>query len=270
MLNKFAQRSQICNTFIKRVEQIIAIVETDVRKLRHDPYELFTRMIQPSIWLLIFGQAMANSKAIPTGSLSYLDYIAPGILAQSILFISIFFGIALIWERDMGILHKLLVSPTPRSILVIGRAIAAGIRGVSQIFIVYFLSFLLEIHLRWDFLAIIGVIATVMLGGAIFSTFSLIIASIVKKRERFMGIGQVLTMPLFFASNALYPIEMMPRWLQIISVLNPLSYQVDALRSFMITHEATTFGLLVDFSVGIFAFTVLVIIATRFYPKILY
>jgi ABC-2 type transport system permease protein len=262
--------SQTCNIGILRCKQIAAIVEMDIRKLRHDPYELFTRMIQPAIWLLIFGQAMAKAKTIPTGSLSYLDYIAPGILAQSILFISIFFGIALIWERDMGILQKILVSPAPRSILVIGRAISAGIRGIPQIFIIYFLSFLLDIHVRWDFFAIIGVIATVMLGGAVFSTFSLIVASIVKKRERFMGIGQVLTMPLFFASNALYPIEMMPKWLQVVSFMNPLTYQVDALRNFMITNEATPFGLLVDFSVGLFAFVILVVIATRTYPKILY
>lgn len=270
MSSKLEQPFLISNPFLLRFQQITAIIEMDIRKLRHDPYELFTRMIQPAIWLLIFGQAMAKTKAIPTGSLSYLDYIAPGILAQSILFISIFFGIALIWERDMGILQKILVSPAPRSILVIGRAISAGIRGLSQIFIIYFLSFLLDIHLRWDFLAFIGVIATVLLGGAVFSTFSLIIASIVKKRERFMGIGQVLTMPLFFASNALYPIEMMPKWLQVISFINPLTYQVDALRNFMITNEATTMGLVVDFGVGFFAFAILVVIATRTYPKILY
>ncbi len=270
MLNRSEQPSPIYKRWIQRFEQIIAIVETDVRKLRHDPWELLTRMVQPAIWLLIFGQAMAHTKAIPTGSFSYLDYIAPGILAQSILFISIFFGISLIWERDMGILHKILVSPAPRSILVIGRAIAAGIRGISQIFMVYFLSFLLDIHLRWDLLALIGVLATVMLGGAVFSTFSLIVATLVKKRERFMGIGQVLTMPLFFASNALYPIEMMPKWLKILSFVNPLSYQVDALRNFMITNEVSSFGLLIDFAVGLFVFIILVVIATRTYPKILY
>lgn len=270
MLSKLEELSPIFNRCLQSIDQVIGIVEIDLRKLRHDPYELLTRMIQPSIWLLIFGQAMANTKAIPTGSLSYLDYIAPGILAQSILFIGIFYGIALIWERDMGILHKILVSPASRSILVIGRAIAAGIRGISQIFIIYLLSFLLNIHLRWDLLAFIGVIATVMLGGALFSTFSLIVASIVKKRERFMGIGQVLTMPLFFASNALYPIEMMPRWLQILSIMNPLTYQVDALRNFMITGQVSTFGLLVDFAVSLFAFAILVSIATKIYPKILY
>jgi ABC-2 type transport system permease protein len=252
------------------LEQIGAIVEADVRKLRHDPAELLTRMIQPVIWLLIFGQAMANAKAIPTGSLSYLDFIAPGILAQSILFISIFFGIALIWERDMGILHKILVSPAPRSVLVIGRAIAAGVRGLSQVVIIYFLSFLLDIHLRYDLLAFIGLLASVMLGGAIFSTFSLIIASVVKKRERFMGIGQVMTMPLFFASNALYPLEMLPHWLQVVSKVNPLTYQVNALRNFMITNDVSTWSLTLDFAVLIITFIVLVAIAVRIYPKILY
>ncbi len=85
-----------------------------------------------------------------------------------------------------------------------------------------------------------------------------------------MGIGQVLTMPLFFASNALYPIDMMPKWLQVISIINPLTYQVDALRNFMITSEASTFSLLVDCAVGLITFAILVVIATRTYPKILY
>ena len=258
------------NKWVITCRQTLAIVEADLRKLRHDPYELFTRMIQPSIWLLIFGQAMARIREAPIGELSYLDYIAPGILAQSVLFISIFYGIALIWERDMGILHKILVTPAPRSALVIGRALAAGIRGLSQIFIVYLLSFFLGIHLRWDFFAFLGVVAVVMLGGAIFSTLSLVVASIVKKRERFMGIGQVLTMPLFFASNALYPINEMPGWIRTLSILNPLTYLVDALRSLMIVGESSAFGLLTDFAVGFGAFFLFVAIAVRIYPRILY
>lgn len=262
--------SQICNPYKLKVQQILSIVELDVRKLRHDPSELFTRMIQPAMWLLIFGQAMANVRAIPTGSLSYLDFIAPGILAQSILFMAIFFGIAVIWERDMGILQKILVSPAPRSVLVLGKAIAAGIRGLSQVAMIYILSYFLGINIRWDLFGILGVVSMVMLGGAIFSTFSLIIATIVKKRERFMGIGQVLTMPLFFASNALYPIEMMPKWLQIVSIVNPLTYQVNALRNFMITGDVSFMNLGIDYLVGFVTFAVLAIIATRTYPRILY
>jgi len=257
------------NFLTRYLIQTFSIVETDLRKLRHDPFEILIRMVQPAIWLVIFGEAMAKVKGISTGPYSYLDYIAPGILAQSTLFISIFFGIALIWERDMGILYKTLVSPAPRSTLVVGRALAAGLRSVSQVFVIYFLAILLGIHVRWDFIGIVGVLTTVMLGGAVFSTISLVTASIVKKRERFMGIGQVLAMPLFFASNALYPIDMMPRWLQIVSHLNPLTYQVDALRNFMITGAATTLDLTIDFGVGLLVFAIFVAIAVRTYPKIL-
>lgn len=270
MQNKRETRSHIWTKAKIRFLQTGAIIEADIRKLRHDPYELFTRMIQPAVWLLIFGQAMAHARAIPTSEKSYLDFLAPGILAQSVLFIAIFYGIALIWERDMGILHKILITPAPRIFLVLGRSLAAGIRSLSQIFIVYFLSFLLGIHLRLEFLAFVALLVTVILGGAVFSTLSLIVACMVKKRERFMGIGQVLTMPLFFASNALYPIELMPSWLKTLSIVNPLSYQVDALRYLMIAGETTHFGLGLDFFVGFLTYFILLAIATPLYPKILY
>lgn len=270
MLSKSETLYQIWTKVLLTIEQTIAIIETDFRKLRHDPYEIFMRMVQPIVWLVIFGESLSRAKAIDTGNIPYLDFIAPGILAQSMLFISIFYGIALIWERDMGILHKILVTPTPRVVLVVGRAFAAGTRCLFQVFVVYILSFFLGIHLRWEILPFLGVILTVLLGGAIFSTLSLIIASIVKKRERFMGIGQVLTMPLFFASNALYPIEIMPHWIRVISKLNPLTYQVDALRAMMIVGESSKFGLGFDFLVGSSIFCLLVAIATRLYPKILY
>lgn len=252
------------------IEQTMAIVATDFRKLRHDPYEIFMRMVQPIVWLVIFGETFARAKVVDTGNVPYLDYIAPGILAQSMLFISIFYGIALIWERDMGILHKILVTPAPRVILVVGRALAAGTRCLFQVIVVYLLSYFLGIHLRLEILSFLGVVLTVVLGGAIFSTLSLIIAAIVKKRERFMGIGQVLTMPLFFASNALYPIEMMPDWIRMVSKLNPLTYQVDALRAMMIAGESSRFGLGTNFLIGGGIFCLMVAIATRLYPKILY
>jgi ABC-2 type transport system permease protein len=89
--------------------QVAAVAEADVRKLRHDPLALLTRMIQPMLWLLIFGEVFARSHAIPTGSIGYLEFNAPGILAQSVLFVDILYGVSVIWERDLGILHKYLV-----------------------------------------------------------------------------------------------------------------------------------------------------------------
>jgi ABC-2 type transport system permease protein len=250
------------------LRQTFAVAEADLRKLMHDPVELFTRMVQPLLWLLIFGQVFNRTRAIPTGGISYLDFMAPGILAQSVLFGAIFYGISLIWERDLGIVQKFLVSPAPRSTLVLGRAISSSARSLSQMGFVYALAFLLHVHLRFEIFALLGVAIAVMLGSAIFSTFSLIIACLVKSRERFMGIGQVLTMPLFFASNAIYPLVMMPLWLRVVAKGNPLSYQVDALRTLMVVGSTTAFGLRADFAMLFIVFALLVAVATKLYPSI--
>jgi ABC-2 type transport system permease protein len=252
------------------VEKAFTIVGLEARKLRHDPTDIFTRAVQPALWLLVFGEVLGRVRAIPTGGRPYLDFLAPGILAQSVLFIAIFAGIAIIWERDLGIIHKFLASPTPRAALVLGKAFAAGVRGLTQAVIVYLLALVLGVHMNWNPLNILGVIVVVILGAACFSTFSLVIACLVKTRERFMGIGQVLTMPLFFASNAIYPILLMPTWLQVVARCNPLSYEVDALRALMLANGISLFGLGTDFLVLFVATTVLVIIGARLYPRVAY
>jgi len=250
------------------IRQTMAVAEADVRKLIHDPVELLTRMIQPVLWLLIFGQVFNRTRGIPTGGISYLAFMSPGILAQSVLFGAIFYGISLIWERDLGIVQKYLVSPAPRSTLVLGRAISSTVRSLCQMVFVYTVAFLLGVQLRFGFFPLAGVVVAVMLGSAIFSTFSLIVACLVKSRERFMGIGQVLTMPLFFASNAIYPIAIMPRWLQIIAVANPLTYLVDTLRGLMIPQAPTLHGPLVNLGVLGVVFLILTWIAARLYPTL--
>lgn len=253
---------------INFINKTFVIAELEVRKLKHDPTELLTRAAQPALWLLVFGEVFTKVRAIPTGSLSYLDFMAPGILAQSVLFVAIFYGIAIIWERDLGIVHKFLVSPTPRTALVLGKALSAGIRAISQVIIIYFLSFLLGVDISWQPLNLLGILFVVIISAALFSTFSLIIACIVKTRERFMGIGQVLTMPLFFASNAIYPIAIMPGWLKAIAHINPLTYQVDALRAFMINGGQSVFGIGFDFGVLILAMVILTLIAAKLYPNV--
>ena len=214
--------------------RIFTFCLVEVQKLRHDRSELITRMIQPILWLVIFGETFTRVRAIPTGNLPYLDYLAPGIIAQSALFVSIFYGIQIIWERDAGVLTKLLVTPTPRAALVAGKAFAAGLRSLVQAIAVLIVAALLGVGLTANPLKLLGVAVIVVLGAAFFSCLSVTIAGLVLKRERLMGIGQAITMPLFFASNALYPISVMPGWLRVISHGNPLSYEVAALRALLI------------------------------------
>jgi ABC-2 type transport system permease protein len=211
-----------------------AMCVVELQKLRHDRTELYTRAIQPALWLLIFGETFTRLRAIPTGGVPYLDYLAPGIIAQSAMFVAIFYGIQIIWERDAGVLTKLLVTPTPRTALITGKAFASGVKAVIQAVVVVVLAAFLGVSMTWNPLRLLGVVAVVVLGSAFFSCLSMTIAGIVLTRDRLMGIGQAITMPLFFGSNALYPISVMPGWLRAISTVNPLSHQVDALRGLLL------------------------------------
>ena len=243
-----------------------AVADVELRKLLRDPTELASRAVQPVLWLTVFGQVMERVSGIHSGPFSYLVFITPGILAQSVLFSAIFYGIAVIWERDLGVVHKQLVSPAYRSALVLGKALSAGFRGLVQAGVIYALGAIMHLPLRHDPLAVIAVICTVVLGSAVFSTFSLIIACIVKTRERFMGVGQVLTMPLFFASSAIYPLELMPSWLRAVARVNPLTYLVDALRGLMLPGDVAfaTWG--ADIGILALIFALLLVIAVRLYP----
>lgn len=244
-----------------------AMAAMEMRKLIHDPTELIMRAVQPILWLGIFGEAMSKVRAIPTQGFTYLQFITPGILAQSVTFLAVFYGLAVIWERDIGLLPKFLVTPTPRLAFVWGKMIAAGIRGLSQAVIIFLFTFILQINLRLNILSIIGTVIITILGASFFTGLSMIIASIVKTRERFMGIGQVITLPLFFASNAIYPIDIMPQWLQTVASINPLSYMVDGLRALLVTGDLTRlpFDMLV-LVVIVFSISFL---SAYMYPKII-
>jgi ABC-2 type transport system permease protein len=249
------------------LRQVFGVCAAEVQKLRHDPFELFTRAIQPVIWLLLFGEVMAQVRGLAPGGIPYIDFVSAGILTQSVLFVAIFYGIAAIWERDLGILHRYLVSPAPRSALVLGKALSAGVRALTQAVVVYALADLLQVAVSRQPAHLVGMVLIIILGAGLFATFSLIVACLVKTRERFMGIGQVVTMPIFFASNAIYPLEIMPAWLRAVARLNPLTYEVDAVRALMLRSGTSVFGLGTDFAVLAGVFVVLVVIAARLYGR---
>ena len=215
--------------------RIVTLCWVELCKVRHDRSELYTRAIQPALWLLIYGEVFTRIHAIPTPQgVPYLAYLAPGIIGQSALFVAIFYGIQIIWERDAGVLTKLMVTPTPRSALITGKAFAAGLRSVIQAAVVVVLSAILGVSLTNNPLKLIATAVIVVLGSAFFSCLSMTIAGLALRRDRLMGIGQAITMPLFFSSSALYPVKIMPGWLQAVTKINPLSYEVDALRGLLI------------------------------------
>ena len=241
------------------------IVEIELRKLSKDPWELVIRAIQPLLWLVVFGSAFSRIRVLPDNT-DYTTFLTPGILAQSVTFSSIFFGITLIWEKDQGLTQKYLATPIARSALVVGKLVSAGLRALVQGIVILTVAGLLGAKLRLDFSAIVGVLVFVALGAAFFSGLSLGIAALVRTHDRMMGMGQLITLPLFFASNALYPIGLMPPWLQLVATANPMSYLVNGFRGLLVPSVATNLGL--DALVLGTATLAMTLLATWLYPRL--
>jgi len=238
----------------------------ELRKLRHDNVDILTRSIQPLLWLFIFGTALRRNRALSGGYHDYRAYLAPGVMAQAALFIAIFFGLAVIWERDVGQLQRLLATPLPRLAIVLGKATGAGVRALTQATVLLVVLALTGISLRWSATGVAGALVLLVLGTGGFACLSMILASLVRTRERFMGIGQLVMMPLFFASSALYPLAIMPFWLRAIARVNPLTYEVHGMRELLLGISAGG-SLWIDFLVGLLFFTTTALVAARTYPR---
>jgi ABC-2 type transport system permease protein len=239
---------------VAELRNILVIIELEARRLRHDYTDIAVRAVQPIVWLLVFGTVFSANRVIPTGDYTYLQFVAPGILAQAVLFVAIFFGIMLVWDRDSGNLAKLLVAPASRLSLVLGKCFSASVRAIAQAVVV--ISIIVVLGLFFEDMAlsentnplyILLTIPVVVLIAAVAASISILVATIFRTRERVMGFGQLLTLPLFFTSNALYPLTMMPWYLQIVAKVNPLTYGVDLLRGLMVTGDLS--GAPVDLAV---------------------
>ena len=254
--------TEITNRYVATVA---AIAGAEVQRVRREPSVLLTRAAQPLLWLLVFGAAMSRARAFSTGGVSYQAFIVPGVLAQSILFIAIFSGLSIIWERDLGISQRILVAPAFRSAIILGKALGAGLRALVQVSVVLVVVAAVRIPLRWSIVGVAGTLAVTVLGAVCLSAISMVIASAVRGREQFMGVGQLVTLPLFFASNALYPLSLMPTWLRIAARANPLTYEVEVMRRLLLDVGPSRIAL--DLTALLTGTVVAVALASRLYPR---
>jgi ABC-2 type transport system permease protein len=242
-----------------------AIAGAELQRVRREPSVLLTRAAQPLLWLLVFGAALSRARNLTAGDVPYQAFIVPGVLAQSVLFIAIFSGLSIIWERDLGITQRILVAPAFRSAIILGKALGAGFRALVQVAVVLVVVAVVRIPLHWSVLGVAGTLATTVLGAVLLAAVSMVMASAVKSREQFMGIGQLVTLPLFFASNALYAVSLMPAWLRVVAHANPLTYEVEIMRRLLL--QVGPNRLVLDLTVLLAGTAVAVAVASRLYPR---
>ena len=159
----------------------------ELRKLRHDHLDIFTRSVQPLLWLFVFGTALQHNHALSGGYGDYRAYLAPGVMAQAALFVAIFFGLGVIWERDVGQLQRLLATPLPRLGIVLGKATGAAIRALAQAVVLLVVIAVARISIRWSVQGVVGAVALLLLGTAAFACLSMILASLVKHARALHG-----------------------------------------------------------------------------------
>ena len=209
---------------------------------------------QPALFLVAlgFGFGPIFQKA---GGGNYINFLAPGVIAQGILFTAIFSGIELIWDRQFGFLKETLVAPVSRLEIMIGRTLGGATIATIQGIIVLLLTLIVGFR-PFSLFTLPITLVLMFLTALLFTSLGTAIASILEDFQGFQLIMNFIVMPLFFLSGALFPIQAAPQFLQIISRLNPLAYSVDGLRESLINSQ--NFGLTLDFAVlGILTIIVL-------------
>ena len=200
---------------------------------------------QPLLFLLALGYGL-GSVYKRAGQGDYLQFLVPGIMAQTVLFSSMFYGAMIIFDRQFGFLKETMVAPVSRFKIMFGGALGGSTTSVIQGLLVFVISLALGFRpYNWPML-LLAIVVLACLSVAI-TSFSSGLGSFVQDMQGFQAINQFLVFPLYFLSGALYPLDHVPTWLRIIAEINPISYAVDAMRDSLI-HQ-TRFGLPKDFLV---------------------
>jgi ABC-2 type transport system permease protein len=188
-------------------------------------------LIQPIIWLIIFGELFKNM--IQLGgfpSSSYLEFLTPGILVMTVLFGSSWSGVSLLREINFGTVNKVLVTPVKRTSIVLSRVIHSAVTVLIQIFIIFALAAVLGVRVHGGLTGFLLVLVQILLLAVGFAALSNGFAMKLKREEPLVVVGNMLTLPLMFFSSAFIPQFFMPDWIKNLSVLNPVSYAVDGIR----------------------------------------
>lgn len=204
----------------------------EIKRYLRDRARIISSFFQPLLWLVIFGSGMRFSGTM-IGSLTYQQYIFPGIIGQTLLFTSMFMGISVIWDREFGFLKEILVAPISRFSVFMGKMLGDSTDAVIQGIIVFILGILLGIRL--DVIMFLEALPIMILITFGLVSIGLTVASFMESLESYGVIQSFINLPLFFLSGALFPIRGdIPNWLQIASNFNPLTYGVDSLRTIIL------------------------------------
>jgi ABC-2 type transport system permease protein len=221
-------------SFSSELRAIRIVWRRELIRFRADRIRMVTSLVQPLLFLFVLGSGLQGLARAGTHGVSLKTFIYPGILCIAVMFTAMFSAASIVWDREFGFLREMMVAPVRRSSIVIGKclggATVAGFQGV----IVICLAGL--VHVPYDPLLILGIFGLQVLLAFSITAFGVMIAVRIKQMQSFMGVMQMIVMPMFFISGALFPVSGLPGWLAVLNRLDPLTYAVDPMRRLVFNH----------------------------------
>ncbi|MFZ0043313.1 MAG: ABC transporter permease [Solirubrobacteraceae bacterium] len=203
-------------------------------RFRSDRIRIVTSLVQPLLFLFVLGSGLQGLASAGTHGVALKTFIYPGILCIAVMFTAMFSAASIVWDREFGFLREMMVAPIRRSSIVIGKCLGGATVASFQGVIVICLAGL--VHVPYNAVMIVQIFFLQLLLAFAITAFGVMIAVRIKQMQSFMGVMQMVIMPMFFISGALFPVAGLPAWLAVLNRLDPLTYAVDPMRRIVFNH----------------------------------
>jgi ABC-2 type transport system permease protein len=208
--------------------------QRELIRFGQDRLRIVTSLVQPFLFLFVLGTGLSRIAAAGTHGVDLRTFVYPGVLCMAVMFTAMFSAASLVWDREFGFLREMMVAPVRRSALVVGKclggATVAGLQGV----LVIALAGLVGVPYAPGLVA--GILALQLLLAFSVTAFGVMAAARMTQMQSFMALMQMVMMPLFFLAGALFPVSGLPRWLEVLNRIDPLTYAVDPMRRIVFSH----------------------------------
>jgi ABC-2 type transport system permease protein len=210
------------------------VFKREMIRFRADRLRIVTSLVQPLLFLFVLGSGLQQLSKSGTHGVHLTTFIYPGVLCITVMFTAMFSAASIVWDREFGFMREMMVAPIRRSSIVIGKCLGGAAVASTQGIILICLAG--AVHVPYDPLLLLGIFGLQLLLAFSITAFGVMVAARIKQIQSFMGVMQMIVMPMFFISGALFPVSGLPAWLSVLNRIDPLTYAVDPMRRLVFGH----------------------------------
>src|SRR2546423_6747326 len=208
--------------------------QRELIRFSQDRLRILASIVQPFLFLFVLGTGLSRIASAGPHGVNLRTFVYPGVLCLAVMFTAIFSAASLVWDREFGFLREMMVAPVRRSSLVIGKCLGGATVASGQGVIVIALAGLVGVP--YALTLVLEVFALQLLLAFAITAFGVMAAARITQMQSFMALMQTVMMPMFFLAGALFPVSGLPRWLEILNRVDPLTYAVDPMRRIVFSH----------------------------------